>query len=176
MALNMLLKIAAGLLFAGRVATGADGLAMQEAGVVRLAVATQAENRPQQDAQRIAEEILNVGSNLFDAKDAEALAATYAENCEVHLINKEGDRYRDEVKQGRAAIGQFYRDLFQNAGVIDSENTVELARMIAPDLLIIHGRFRANTGQNELPFVQMRVKKGDEWLIDKLWLFLIGKK
>jgi hypothetical protein len=128
---------------------------------------------PPSEAEQIARRVLKAGSELFDAKNASALAATYTDHGIVHVISRSEDgSYKDDVKSGRADIEQFYRDLFKDAGPIDSENTVEFARLIAADLLVVHGRFRPNTGQKALPFVQMRVKQGPEWLLRELWLFL----
>jgi hypothetical protein len=31
-------------------------------------------------------------------------------------------------------------------------------------------------GEQELPFIQLRVKQRDEWLLSKLWLFLSPKE
>jgi hypothetical protein len=125
------------------------------------------------EAEQIAGRVLKAGSDLFDAKNASALASTYTDDGVVHLISKSEDQqFKDDTKRGRADIEQFYRDLFREAGPIDSENTVEFARLIAPDLLVVHGRFRPDKGQKELPFVQMRVKQGPEWLLKELWLFL----
>jgi hypothetical protein len=125
------------------------------------------------EAEQIASRVLKAGSDLFDAKNASALASTYTSDGVVHLISKsEDDQLKDDIKHGRADIEQFYGDLFRNAGPIDSENTVDFARLIAPDLLVVHGRFRPDRGQKELPFVQMRVKQGPEWLLKELWLFL----
>ena len=62
------------------------------------------------------------------------------------------------------------------SGISPAKTTVltmqQVHRRFSPDLLVIHGRFRPNTGQSEIPFVQMRVKQGPEWLIRELWLFL----
>jgi RNA polymerase sigma factor (sigma-70 family) len=127
--------------------------------------------RPSSEAERIAERVLKVGSDLFDAKQAGPLAATYAEDGEISLTVKKEEGYRNEVTRGRADVERFYRDLFKGAGTIDSENTVEFARLVMPDLLIIHGRFRPNVGEEELPFVQVRVKRDDRWQILKLSLF-----
>jgi RNA polymerase sigma factor (sigma-70 family) len=191
MIVNTLLKTAAVLTLAACAATGAASFAMQEktpgrgeapagsAASAPLALAqaqtktAEAKGRPQSEAERIAERVLKAGSDLFDAKEAARLAATYTEDSEVHLISKDdSNRYKDEVKQGRAEIEQFYRDHFADAGAIDSENFVQYAHLIAPDLIVIHGRFRPNTDQKAVPFVQLRIKKGDEWLMNKLWLFL----
>jgi hypothetical protein len=145
--------------------------------VTRTAVSAGQEGRsqapPSSEAEQIASRFLKAGSDLFDAKNAAALAATYTEDGIVHVISRSEDNsYKDDQKRGRAEIEQFYRDLFKDAGPIDSKNTVEFARLIAPDLLVVHGRFRPNTGQAELPFVQMRVKQGPEWRLRELWLFL----
>ena len=75
------------------------------------------------------------------------------------------------MRQVPAALRHALRSDRQ-AGTIDSQNTVELARLISPDILVVHGRFRPNAGERELPFVQMRVKQGDQWMLKTLWLFL----
>ncbi len=138
-----------------------------------LTTTEKAQGSPPSEAEQIANRLLKAGSDLFDAKNASALAATYTGDGQVHVFSRSEDQqYKEDVKRGRADIEQFYRDLFRDSGPIDSENTVEVARLIAPDLLVIHGRFRLNTGQSEFPFVQMRVKQGPEWLIKELWLFL----
>ena len=187
MILTKLSKITPVLMVAGLAATGTVGFAWQEGqgeprggtNVPGLALAAalpppeKPQGSPPSEAEQIANRLLKAGSDLFDAKNAAALAATYAEDGQFHLFSKSEDQeFKEDVKRGRADIEQFYRDLFRDSGPIDSENTVEVARLIAPDLLVIHGRFRPNTGQSEIPFVQMRVKQGPEWLIRELWLFL----
>jgi hypothetical protein len=137
--------------------------------------ATRTDAPPKSEAQTIAEKFLKAGSALFNAKDAAGLAATYAENGEILLIGKKDGEVTEDVKDGRAEVEKFYADYFHEKGAIDSENTIELARLIAPDLLVVHGRFRPNVGEDELPFVQLRVKQGDRWLLSKLWLFLSHK-
>ena len=133
----------------------------------------QSQPSPPSEADQIARRVLKAGSDLFDAKNAPALAATYTEDGIIHIIARNEDgSYKDDTKHGRAEIERFYRELFQDSAPIDSENTVEFARLIAPDLLVVHGRFRPNTGQKELPFVQMRIKQGPEWQLKTLWLFL----
>jgi hypothetical protein len=159
-----LLAWAAVVTMATLAATRTTGSAGQEA---------HAPGSPPNEAQQIAGRVLKAGSDLFDAKDAAALAATYTDDGVIHMISKSEDQsFKDDTKHGRVEIEQFYRDLFREAGPIDSENTVEFARLISPDLLVVHGRFRPNTGQKELPFVQMRVKQGPQWLLKELWLFL----
>ncbi|QDV38760.1 RNA polymerase sigma factor [Tautonia plasticadhaerens] len=192
MIMTTTLKLAAASLALGLVATGAAGLASPPSEGGPLAGASPASSPratgpapapapaparrpvepPQSEAERIAGEFLDAGSELFDAKDAPRLADTYATDGEIHLISKNGGEVRTDVKRGRAAVEQFYADLFRKAGSIDSENTVEFARQISPDVLVVNGRFRPNAGERELPFVQMRVKQGDRWLLRTLWLFL----
>jgi len=182
MILTTLFKVAAAVVVTGLLATGAGAVAFQvresgqespttapgakSAGTARPAVS------PKSEAETIAETFLKAGSKLFNAKDAAALAATYTEDGEIVLVGKKDGEITKEVKKGRTDIEEFYSNHFQATEMIDSENTVELARLIAPDVLVVHGRFRPNAGQAELPFVQMRVKRGDRWLLSRLWLFL----
>jgi hypothetical protein len=127
-------------------------------------------------AERTAERILTTGSELFDAKKAKALAATFTVDGEIHLFDMKAKREGDIPIRGRADIEEFYVNMFEDASTIHSQNTVEFARFVAPDVLIIHGRFRPNVGEQDLPFIQLRVKQRDEWLLSKLWLFLSPKE
>jgi RNA polymerase sigma factor (sigma-70 family) len=181
MMLKTMLKVAATVVAVGLLATGAGAVAYQasESGQGSTTASGSGSPRaarpaapPKSEAETIAEKSLKAGSDFFDAKDAAALAATYTEDGEILLVGKKDEQINEDVKRGRADIEQFYRDIFRDKGAIDSENTVELARLIAPDLLVVHGRFRPDIGEDELPFVQMRVKQGDRWLLSKLWLFL----
>jgi RNA polymerase sigma factor (sigma-70 family) len=181
MMLKTMLKAAAAVAATGLLATGAAALAYQtsQPGQVTTSApatgaprAAQPAAPPKSEADTIAEKFLKAGSDLFDAKDAAGLAATYTEDGEIVLVNKKDGQIKEDVKSGRAEIEQLYRDIFKDRGAIDSQNTVEFARLISPDLLVVHGRFRPDTGKPEWPFVQMRVKHGDRWLMSKLWLFL----
>lgn len=191
--LSTLSKVAAVTIVAGCAATVAAGFAATQGQEPRrgdfavsrdaassriLALVDPTEGRPpaRSEAERIADQVLKAGSDLYDAKLAVGLAATYTEDGTIHVISKEEGEYKDEVKQGRADIEQYYRDLFKDAGAIDSENFVEVARLIAPDLMVIHGRFRPDAGQKAIPFVQMRIKQKDAWLMSKLWLFLSSEE
>jgi RNA polymerase sigma factor (sigma-70 family) len=131
-------------------------------------------SRPKSEAEQIAERLLKVGSDLFDERQAKALASGYTAEGEVHLIDKRGGRYQEWVTRGRAAVEAFYEEGFKKSEktLMDSQNFVDFARFVAPDLLVIQGRFRPNVGDEGLPFVQMRVKQNDKWLIDKVWVFL----
>lgn len=145
-------------------------------GAVALAFAGPAKGRadapPKSEAEQIAEKFLRAGSDLFDAKDAAGLANTYSENGEILIIGEKDGEITEDIKAGRPEIERFYAEYFKDKGAIDSENTVEFARLIASDILVVHGKFRPNTGEAKLPFVQLRVKQGEKWLMSKLWLFL----
>ncbi len=161
------LRTAATLAAAVLLATGAVALALAgPAGKARSDIP------PKSEAEQIAEKFLKAGSDLFDAKDAAGLANTYSENGEILIIGEKDGEITEDIKAGRAEIERFYGEYFKDKGAIDSENAVEFARMIAPEILVVHGKFQPNTGEAKLPFVQLRVKHGDKWLMSKLWLFL----
>ena len=175
-----LFKVAAAVLAAALLATGAGAVALQAASEpksapdsgTRVAQAPPAAEAPKSEAQKIAEKVLKAGSDLFDAKNAAALAATYTEDGEVILVSKKDGEVNYDYKQGRNEIEAFYRDHVQRTETIDSENFVEYARLISADVLVIHGKFRPNANEAMYPFVQLRIKQGDRWLLSKLWLFI----
>ncbi len=154
MRLNMLSKLAATVVVTGLLAA--------EAGAAD----------PKSEADKIAETFLKAGAKLFDAKDSAGLAATYTEDGQILLVSKKEGQIQTEVREGRAKIEELYGSVFQAVDEPDSENTIEHSRLISPEVLVVHGRFRAKPGMAEFPFVQLRVKQGDKWLLSKLWLFL----
>jgi RNA polymerase sigma factor (sigma-70 family) len=182
MALNKFSKFAAGMLLTALVASGAAAYASRDAESASKPAVTDRKARaiapvrrrvpPRPEAEIIAERVLTLGAKLFNAKDSAALAASYTEDGTIRLMGNEDGRQREEIKRGRAEVEQFYRDYFREAASIQSENIVEFARLVTPDLLIIHGRFRPDRGAREVPFVQMRYKQDDKWLTNTLWLFL----
>ncbi|WP_406695955.1 hypothetical protein V5E97_33675 [Singulisphaera sp. Ch08] len=130
------------------------------------------------DAKKLAQEILDKGSALYDTKDAAAMAATYTENATIHWYSKkDSGEIEQGLKNGRAEIEGLYHDLFKDPNQKStSKNTVEFARFIAPDVMIIQGVFQpnlANTGK--FPFVQVRIKDGDKWLMKSLQFFAISQ-
>lgn len=166
MRLRTSLRTAAALAAAMLVVTGAVALAFAGPGKAR------ADAPPKTEAEQIAEKFLKAGSDLFDARDAAGLANTYGENGEILLIGEKDGEITEDIKAGRPEIEKFYGEYFKDKAAIDSENSIEFARLIAPNILVVHGRFQPNTGEARLPFVQLRVKQGDKWLMSKLWLFL----
>jgi hypothetical protein len=54
-----------------------------------------------------------------------------------------------------------------------SRNTVEDAALLNGDLLVIRGTFQPDVNEPlRVAFVQVRVKRGDKWLIQNLQLFV----
>ena len=128
------------------------------------------------EAMALAKRLLDKGAEFFRARDAMALSATYADDARVEWVDRDKatGRVASQVKQGRTEIDLLYRDLFKDPTArFDARNHVEFARLVAPDLLVIHGAFEpdASTGAR-YPFVQERVKQGDRWLVRSLRLYL----
>jgi hypothetical protein len=144
-------------------------------GLSRAAMADDAE------AKAIAVKVTTAGAALFDAKDAAALAATYVEGAKIELIGKDesSKEYRAELKQGRIEIEAYYKELFKNDPTFHSKSTVEFAQELRPDLILFTGYFIPDTqsaDQIRIPFVQTRVKQGENWKILSLKIFVILEK
>jgi ketosteroid isomerase-like protein len=130
-----------------------------------------------QEAVNVARQVLDKGSQLYNAKDAEALAATYTEDAEVAIVSKKPGELKTEFKRGRAEIEELYRSVFATGNSFTSKYTIEYARMLDQDMLLIAGVFEPDLGGNlKVPFVQVRVKQGDRWLMTSLRLFLIDRQ
>ena len=131
------------------------------------------------DAKTVAQEVLDKGSALFDTRDAVAMAATYTEDAELLWIDKDSTTGEIKVsaKKDRSEIESLYRDLFKDAKEkTTSKNTVEYARFVGADLMVIHGVFQPNVDkQGKFPFVQMRLKQGEKWMIKNLQLYVISQ-
>jgi hypothetical protein len=131
------------------------------------------------DAKTVAQDVLDKGSALFDTRDATAMAATYTEDAQIVWIAKDGSTGEIQVsfKKDRTEIESLYRDLFKDAKEkTTSKNTVEFARIVTPELMVIQGVFQPDiTKQGKYPFVQMRVKVGDKWLMKNLQLYVISQ-
>ncbi|MGZ3318236.1 MAG: hypothetical protein ACXU95_13145, partial [Isosphaeraceae bacterium] len=84
-----------------------------------------------------------------------------------------------QTQKGRAEIEKFYADMFKEPETTKSRNTVEYAKLIAPDVLVIAGTFDTNTlkpDSPKVPFYQVRVKKGDQWLMSSVRIFVLPQK
>ena len=133
----------------------------------------------EKDAKTVAQEVLDKGSALFDTRDAVAMAATYTEDAELLWIDKDSTtgEIKVSVKKDRTEIESLYRDLFKDAKEkTTSKNTVEYARFVGADLMVIHGVFQPDVDkQGKFPFVQMRLKQGEKWVIKNLQLYVISQ-
>ena len=58
---------------------------------------------------------------------------------------------RSRSTDGREEIEKLYADLFKNPDTIQSKNTVEYAKLLAPDILVIAGTFEPNTARRQRP-------------------------
>ena len=67
-------------------------------------------------AVALANDILERGANLFDKRDAAAMAATYIANAELIVIKRDTDPDRIEVEtiRGRADIEKTYAKIFKD--------------------------------------------------------------
>jgi len=131
-----------------------------------------------QDATKLAQEILDKSTLTFESHDASAVAATFTEEGVLILTGKDKDSgtYKSHATRGRDAIEKFYRNLFRGArSDAKAKNIVEVAHFIAPDLLLIHGHFQPDSRKpsDEVPFTQLRAKSGDQWQILSLQVFLV---
>ena len=172
MILDRIFKLGVGALAAGILATGAT-VALQSSGTGKAYARSEAPAKS--EAETIAESFLKAGADLFNARNAAALAETYTADGTIRLVSHRDGVYREDLKQGRAEVETFYAECFKTDRQIDPKNTVEFVRQIRPDLIVVNGRFRVISGEPELPFVQLRTKQGDKWLLSQLWLFLDPK-
>jgi hypothetical protein len=133
----------------------------------------------EKDTKTVAQGVLDKGSALFDTHDAAAMASTYTEDAQLLWIDKDSTsaEIKVSVKKDRAEIESLYHDLFKDAKEkTTSKNTVEFARLVTPELMVIHGVFQPNLDKpDKFSFVQTRVKVGDKWLIKILDLYVFGE-
>ena len=128
------------------------------------------------DAKALAQEILTKGAALFDTRDAMSMALTYTDDAKLYWVDKNKDtgKIRVEVKDGRGEIEKVYRDMFKDPSEkTTSRNTVEFAKLVSPELLVIEGQFEPNIDKGKYNFTQERVKVGGKWLIQSLRLYVV---
>jgi len=132
--------------------------------------------RQDKDAKATAQDLLTKGAALFDTHDAAAMAETYIETAKLTWVEKDKDsgNFKVEVKDGRREIESLYRTLWKdNTDRTTSRNTVEYAKFVTPELLVIVGEFEPIVDRGKYSFVQERVKVGEKWLIQSLRLYII---
>lgn len=131
------------------------------------------------EAKALAIKLTEQGAATFDTFNAKAMADYYLEDGEIALVTKEEGGLKVKTYKGRAEIEQGYADMFKKPETIKSRNTVEYAKLIAPDVLVIAGTFDINTLKPDSPkvsFYQVRVKKGDQWLMSSVRIFVLPQK
>jgi ketosteroid isomerase-like protein len=148
-------------------------------GGVLLAARSSAQDPPADEATKLATKLTEEGAATFSKADAKAMAAYYTEDAIVFMQSKNDDGHSVKEYDGRAEIERLYADLFKEPETIRAKNTVEYARLLAPDLLVIAGTFEPNqlaAKPMKVPFYQVRVKQGEKWLIRSLRIFVLPEK
>src|SRR5271165_5246848 len=131
------------------------------------------------EATALAIKLTEQGAATFDTFNAKDMAKYYLEDGEIALVTKEEGGLKVQSQKGRAEIEKFYADVFKKPETIKSKNTVEYAKLIAPDVLVIAGTFETNTlkpDSPKVPFYQVRVKKGDQWLMSSIRVYVLPQK
>lgn len=128
------------------------------------------------EAKKIAVKVTTEGAATFDTQNASAMAAFYEEDARLSLVKRDNGTIKAEFHNGRAEIEKAYAKLFEKPETIKSYNDVKAARLLAPDVLTIDGTFDMNTLKPDsfkIPFHQVRVKKGDKWLVLSMEIFFV---
>jgi hypothetical protein len=136
-------------------------------------------DKPADEATKLAVKLTEQGAATFDTLNARAMADYYLEDAQIDLVSKNDEGIKTEVHKGRAEIEKFYAKLFEKPETIRSRNTVEYARFLSPEVLVIAGTFDVNTLKPDsikVPFYQVRVKNGDRWLMSYVRIFILPKK
>jgi ketosteroid isomerase-like protein len=138
-----------------------------------------ADDKPADEAMTLAVKLTDQGATTFDTFNAKAMADYYTEDAVIVLVTRDGAGFKNDLHRGRADIETFYADVFKKPETIKSKNTVEYAKLLAPDVLVIAGTFDPNTlkpDSPKIPFYQVRVKQGDKWLMSSLRIFFVPQK
>lgn len=135
---------------------------------------------PDAEAMDLARKLTDEGAKTFNTANAKAMVAYYADDAKVTMEGRDNDGFSLRDYATRDEIEGLYRDMFKdkNPGSIASKNTVEYAKLLAPDMLVIAGVFEPDTNDAhalKVPFYQVRIKKGEHWLISSMRIFVVGK-
>jgi hypothetical protein len=125
------------------------------------------------EAMQLARKLTTLGAATYDSHDAAAMAAFYTEHARIKMVTRGPEGYKVTRTSGRAEIEKLYAGLFKNDRPTHARNTVEYARFLAPDLLMITGTFEPDLGALKVPFVQMRVHHKGHWLMNDLTIFVL---
>jgi len=128
------------------------------------------------EATKLAMKLTEEGAATFDTFNARAMADYYLDDAEINLVSKNEDGLKVEVYKGRGEIEKAYAKLFEKPETIKSRNTVEYAKLVTPELLVIAGTFDTNTLKPDsikVPFYQVRLKKGDKWMMSYVRILVV---
>jgi len=136
-------------------------------------------DKPADEAMALAVKLTEEGAATFDTFNAKAMADYYLDDAEIALTTRDEDGLKVETHKGKAEIEKGYADIFKKPETTKSRNTVEYAKFLAPDILVIAGTFDLNTlkpDSPKIPFYQLRVKKGEKWLMSSLRIYFVPPK
>jgi hypothetical protein len=131
------------------------------------------------EALRLAKKLTEEGSITFDTANAQAMSAYYTGDAKIFLQSKDQNGIAVKEYTGRDEIEAFYKDLFKDGGTIRSKNTVDYAKKLNAETLVIAGTFIPNQAAPDpmsIPFYQVRVKQDDKWLIHSLRIFVLQNR
>jgi hypothetical protein len=131
------------------------------------------------EAMKLARKLTEEGAATFNTVNAKAMAAYYTDDARIFLQSKDQNGVSVKEYDGREEIERLYADLFKDRTTIQSKNTVEYAKLLAADVLVIAGTFAPDLNAEKplkVPFYQVRLKQGDKWLIHSLRIFVLPEK
>ena len=145
--------------------------------VVLMQIFLPSESDADEDAKAEADRLTSESASVFNSGDAAAMAALFAPEATVGLstTGPDGTKPAGKVSRGRDEIEVFYRQVFEGPNQVQGQNTVDYARFIRPDLLILTGRFAMTADGKPLPpvtFTEVYRKTGDTWKAFDLRAFL----
>jgi hypothetical protein len=144
-----------------------------------LVVTVQGQDQGADEAMKLARRLTEEGAATFNTANARAMVDYYTADAKVTLHSRNDQGITAKEYDGHEEIQGLYADLFKDRARIRSKNTVEYARLLAPDVLVIAGTFDPNLDVDKplkVPFYQVRLKRGDKWLINSLQIFVVGEK
>jgi len=133
-------------------------------------------DKPLDEATKLAVKLTEEGAATFDTLNAKAMADYYLDDAQIDMTSKNDEGLKVDVYKGRGEIEKAYTKLFEKPETIKSRNTVEYAKFLSPEVLVIAGTFNTNTLKPDsikVPFYQVRVKKADKWLMSYLRIFVL---
>ena len=103
------------------------------------------------EAMKLAKKLTDEGAATFNTANAKAMADYYTEDAKICLDSRGNDSdCSSRSTTARTEIEKGYADVFKKPETIRSKNTVEYAKLLAPDMLVIAGTFDVNTLQARL--------------------------